>query len=80
MTTLKIGDEVHWTHTGSSKRTISMSRREGTIEGFIRKGHAIVKKSSGRRETVMLTRLRAIDAPSQITEFVEAIREASRGA
>lgn len=78
MTTLKAGDRVHWTHVDGNGRTISMSCREGVIESDDG-SQAIVKKASGRRETVALTRLRSINAQSQITEFVEAIVEANRG-
>lgn len=75
--TLKVGDRVHWTDIKHRGKEITMSRREGAIAQLL-PTRAIVKLWSGREVRVIYTRLRAIDAPSQITEFVEAVREANR--
>ena len=71
---MKVGDRVHWTYISSSSHTISMSRREGIIieiKGSIAK----VERASGKTEIVRTARLREMDKPSQITEFVEIMRE-----
>lgn len=70
---INVGDKVHWTHVGSSTRTISMSRREGEVVA-IDGQTATVRKRSGKTERVEVVRLRLMDTPSQITEFVEAVR------
>lgn len=75
--TIQPGDHVHWTHISQRGRTISMARREGVIEG-IDGGLAIVRSGKNRRVQVAVARLCLDDQPSQIDEFVDAMREASR--
>jgi len=71
---MKVGDHVHWTHIGGSRNTISMARRWGTIIE-IKGSLAKVEKASGKTEIVRTASLRAMDEVSQITEFVEIMRE-----
>lgn len=71
------GDKVEWTHISQRGRTISMVLREGTIEA-IDGGLAIVRTGKNRQVQVALARLRLDGQPSQIDEFVGAIREAGK--
>lgn len=73
---MKVGDKVTWTHCSTRGRTLSMRLREGVIEE-LSGCKAIVRKSGGRRESVAIARLRSPGQKSQITEFVEIIRETS---
>ncbi|MBI4672425.1 MAG: hypothetical protein HY741_12275 [Chloroflexi bacterium] len=73
---MKVGDKVHWTKVSRGRRTVSMKRMEGeivAISGEI----AMVKTKSGKQE-VPLAALRLPDAPSAVTEFVDAMRAASK--
>jgi len=68
---IEVGMSVHWTAVGKGRRTLSMTRKEGTVtalDGQVAK----VKTRSGRVIEVDVIRLRLMDQPSQITEFVEA--------
>ena len=71
---MRVGDKVTWTHCTSRGRTLSMRLREGVVEE-LDESKAIIRKSSGRRESVAIARLRLPGQKSQITEFVEIIRE-----
>lgn len=76
--TRRMGEKVNWTQASTARRTLSMSLREGVIEGI--DGHfATVKKKGGGIEKVALARLRLPDRESQIKEFVDALREAHGG-
>jgi len=73
---MKVGDKVQWTKVSRGRRTVSMKRVDGEItkiEGEI----ATVKTKSGKQE-VPLAALRLPDAPSAVTEFVDAMRAASK--
>lgn len=73
----KPGDKVHWTHTSAQGRSISMTRREGTIVE-INDQIAVVLTSSKRRIYIHTSRLRLNGRRGQIDEFVDAVREAHR--
>ena len=73
---MKVGDKVHWAKGKRSGRTISMKRFDGEIIA-INGDLATVKTASGKQE-VPLAALRLPDAPSAVTEFVEAMRDASK--
>lgn len=75
---MKSGDKVHWTQVSTRGRTMSMQRREGTIES-IDGALAIVRTAGNRQVQVALARLRLDGERSQIDEFVEGVREAHRG-
>ena len=67
-----MGDKVTWTHLVTSGKSVTMSLREGVVEG-LSKGVATVRKPSGRCESVLISRLRLPGQKSQITEFVELV-------
>ena len=68
---LTIGMKVQWTHVS----TMSMTLREGTIKQ-LNEVDALVQTPAGRTVLVELRRLQPVGAPSQLGEFVEAMREA----
>lgn len=72
---MQIGDRVQWTHVSQRGRTMSMSLREGTIEA-IDGALAIVRTGKNRQVQVAMARLRAMGQPTQIDEFMGAMREA----
>lgn len=74
---MKPGDKVQWTHVGGSRRTFSMSLREGVIV-TLGVDTAVVQKRSGKMETVALDRLSLIGEPTLLSRTVEAIREGGR--
>jgi plastocyanin len=75
---INVGDTVSWTKTSSSGRTFSMVSKNGTVtalDGLI----ATVKTSKHAKPVqVHLSRLRLAGQKSELTEFVEAVVEASR--
>jgi transcriptional regulator NrdR family protein len=74
---IKPGDNISWTHVSRRGKSLSMSLRCGTVEAI--EGDAVtVIRPTGRRETIKLERLRRPGQKSQVTEFVEAVVEASR--
>lgn len=73
---MNVGDKVSWTHVSNRGRTMSMSLREGIVES-VKGDRAIVKKKRGR-ECILVSRLRVTGQKSQISEFVEAVIEATR--
>lgn len=75
---VKTGDKVQWTHVSTRRGVLSMALRSGVVAEI--KGDWAWVQVRGRRRQVEVRRLRPIDTPSQIGEFVEAIREAHRGA
>ena len=74
---IKVGDKVHWTHVNQGKRTLSMRRREGVVVEIDDKG-AFVRYGQ-RTVWIELERLRTESQPSQVTEFVQAMVESSKG-
>lgn len=74
---MEIGTKVSWTHVSQRGRTMSMSLREGIIIALMG-DVARVQKRSGKTEEIHTRRLRVEGQPSQIGEFVEAVREAHR--
>ena len=76
MNTMKVGDKVHWTKVSRGRRTVSMKRMDGEIIA-INGDLATVKTASGKQE-VPLAALRLPDAPSAVTEFVDAMRDVSK--
>ena len=70
----EVGQRVSWTHVSQGRRTLSMFLREGVIES-IDGDQAVIKKASGKRETIATKRLRTKEQASQITELVEAMRD-----
>jgi hypothetical protein len=73
MSDIKLGDKVSWTKIGGSGRTVSMSLREGVVVEIVGI-FARVKTSSNRIAMVEVDRLRLQGQKSQITEFVESMR------
>lgn len=77
MSVKQIGDRVQWTHVSQRGRTMSMAVREGVIEA-IDGALAIVRTGKNRQVQVSLARLRAMGKPTQLDEFMGAIREVNR--
>jgi hypothetical protein len=74
---VNIGDQVHWTHVSTRGRTLSMTRREGTITAI--DGPMATVRTSGKRQVqIAVARLRLDGERSQIDEFVEGVRQAAR--
>lgn len=74
---MNVGDAVHYTRVGKSKRTLSMTRVDGVLID-INDPYAVIKTRSGKKMVVELMRLRTADQPSQLTEFVEAVVAANK--
>lgn len=76
---MKPGDKVTWTRTRLSGRSLSMQVKEGTVQSIGFDNIAMVKV--GRRVwPVHTSRLRPAGEKTQLTEFVEAVRENARKA
>lgn len=71
------GDRVHWTHVSQRGRTMSMTLREGVLES-IEGDLALVRTGKNRQVRIAVARLWLDGQPSQIDEFVGALREAHR--
>lgn len=71
------GERVQWTHATVSRRgVVSMSLRQGLLTGIY--GAQATVLVGTRTLTIAYSRLRPLDAPTQLGEFVEGMREASR--
>jgi hypothetical protein len=75
---MNIGDQVKWTHTSQRGRTVSMRLREGTYQGDAEGGLAKVRLASGSIVKVRKQLLRAPEAPTQLGEFMDAVRSAAK--
>jgi hypothetical protein len=75
---IKVGDRVQWTHVSQRGRSVSMRLRQGEVVQINLGGYAEVLVSGGRRVQVLARRLRLMDMPTQIGEFVEGLREEYR--
>lgn len=78
--TIQVGDKVSWTHVSMSGRALSMSLREGTvieINDDIATVKPVARSSRATQVDVRLLRLEG--QKSQITEFIEAVREVHHG-
>ena len=69
---LEIGAPVQWSFTRVVNKTLRTSTRTGTIAGFSAPNgaRANVKQAHGQFTWVEITRLRAADRPSELSEFV----------
>ena len=72
----KVGDKVHWTKVKRGKHSISMKRVDGEIIAI--NGDLVTVKTKSGEQKVPLAALRLPDAPSAVTEFVNAMRDASK--
>lgn len=75
---IEVGSLVHWTTFSQGKGWFSLTRKEGVVtavEGEMAK----VKTTGGRIMRIAIARLRLTDEPSQVTEFVAAVRAATVG-
>ena len=75
---MKSGDKVKWTETTWRGKSFSMRLKHGVIDS-ISNGVALVKTGRGRFAQVPVAKLQKEGQKSQITEFVELMRESSRG-
>jgi hypothetical protein len=77
--TIQVGDEVTWTQTSQSGRTVSMRQRIGIVQ-LIEDNTATIKPA-GRGKSVKITvekLQRTNSGPTQLTQFVEALFAAHR--
>ncbi len=74
-----IGKTVSWTAVSKRGRAMSMRLREGTVTA-VNGDVATVETSRNRTVDVAITRLRLPGEVSQITEFVEGVRQAAAAA
>lgn len=79
MNNISVGDQVQWTQVGGGGLIIDMRIREGTVTAINDQGIATVKPPSKKSKSVLVAvaRLRLPGQKSQITEFIEAIKEAN---
>lgn len=77
--TIQVGDEVTWTQTSQSGRTISMRQRIGVVQ-LIKDDSATVKPvGRGKLVDITLEKLQKTGSgPTQLTQFVEALAAAHR--
>ena len=68
------GDKVSWTHVSRRGRTISMTLKNGTVVNVMCET-TLVKISSGRLVEIPTSKLRRMDEKSDITKFIEALKE-----
>jgi len=73
---MKVGDKVSWTKVKHGRRTVSMKRVDGEITKI--EGEIVTVKTKSGEQKVPLAALRLPDAPSVVTEFVDAMRAASK--
>jgi hypothetical protein len=71
---MKIGDKVSWTHFSKGRGSFSLTLKKGEIVGFDG-DYATIKTSKYVTKTILTARLRLEGEKSQITEFVEGVRE-----
>ncbi len=73
------GDKVHWTQTSKRGRTITMTRKEGTVvassDNFTQ-----VKTASGKLLTLTTSQVRGSGQRGQIDDFVDAVVQRERPA
>lgn len=76
---IQVNDRVTWTQVGGGGLIIDMRLREGTVTAIDEQGIATVKPPSkkSRSVKVAVARLRLPGQKSQITEFIEAVKEAN---
>lgn len=78
LTIFQPGDRVHWTQTRSGRHSLTMTRVEGVIKKIEWGEIAIIQTSVRAKDRrVHVSRLRRPGETSQITEFIEAVRDAS---
>lgn len=75
---IEAGMKVSWTHSSTKGRTLSMRLRDGTVEAIDANGMATIRLRSKRTCQVAVARLRAEGQPSQIDEFMDAMRRAHK--
>ena len=80
MSSITVGDKVSWTQVGGGGLIIDMRLREGTVTAIDEQGIATVKPPAKKSKSVRVavSRLRLPGQKSQITEFIEAVKEANR--
>jgi hypothetical protein len=71
---MEIGDKVQWTEKRIKNRTLSMESKTGTVDGFLG-DDAIVKKANGRKAVIPASWLRGMGEPTEIHDFIAAMRE-----
>lgn len=64
---LKVGDEVTFTVTRSTGRSVSISVKHATIFALIGENSAIIKRRNGHKECVPVSILTPADQPNALT-------------
>jgi plastocyanin len=75
---IKVGDTVSWTKTSGRGRTINMVSKAGTVTALDDQLATVKTSKHAKPVQVHLSRLRLAGQKSELTEFVEAVVEASR--
>ncbi|WP_448680202.1 hypothetical protein [Pseudomonas nicosulfuronedens] len=64
---LKVGDEVTFTVTKATGRTVKISVKEATIHALLGESFAIIKRRNGHKEVQPLAILTPADQPNALT-------------
>ena len=77
---MNIGDRVQWTHCSIRGRSMSMTLREGTVVNLSKPTgkNALVKMRNGHKKWMACSQLQRYGEKSELTSFVEAMREESQ--
>ena len=75
---IKIGDAVSWIKTSSRGSTVSLVSKAGTVTALDGQLATVKTSKHAKPVQVRLSRLRLAGQKSELTEFVEAVVEASR--
>jgi hypothetical protein len=77
--TIQVGDEVTWTQTSQSGRTISMRQRTGIVQQIEDDTATVMPARRGKLVKITMDKLQRTDSgPTQLTRFVEALFAAHR--
>jgi hypothetical protein len=74
---MKIGDKVSWTQSSQKGRIVHMRLRKGIIQD-IQNTRALIRLSSGKVTFVSVDKLRSVGEQSEITQFVETMKKATK--
>jgi len=74
-TTFNVGDKVQWTHAMRRSQEVILERRDGVILELDDKKAKVRRLGKRRAIWIAVKRLRRPDEESQVTEFVEAMRQ-----
>lgn len=81
---MNVGNRVQWTVMGGTSKQISMRVKSGVIASLDNPDRpdedmATVRTDSGAEYVVAVARLRTPEQKTQLTEFIDAFRDAAHG-